>query len=87
MSRKMKALRKIHIGADTWKWYLRGQRGNLIIFTPNRKREEIPLERFIEFLGDDPDYEIDNIAYTIYPADVKRFIEQNLIKQIMESYV
>ena len=71
--------RKIHIGGEIWKWYLRGQRGNLIVFTPRGKREEVPLEKYISFMGGDPAYEVENIAYTILPSGVKKYIEKNLI--------
>lgn len=79
MSRMMKALRKIHINQDTWKYYLRGQRGNLIIFAPSGKRHEISLEEFIKFIGGDPDYEVDNISYTILPSNVKAYIEKKIL--------
>jgi len=73
-------LRKIHIGEDIWKWYLRGQRGSMIVFSPKGKRSVVPLETIVKFKGGDPDYEIDNIAYTILPSEVKRFIEHNLVE-------
>lgn len=70
-----KKLRKVHINSYEWKYYLKGQRGDIIIFSPAGKRYEVDLRKFLESRGDiDSDYSYEHIGYRIGPADIKKYI-------------
>jgi len=72
----MAKLRKLHIKEELWKYYFKGQRGNLIIFSPYGQRLEITIEEFLKWRGDiDADYQVEHILYKIPPSDIKKYIE------------
>ena len=77
----MQNLRKLHINEEIWKWYLRGQRGNIIIFSPHGKRFEVSLIDFATHQGEiDPEYLVEHLCYNLTPGEVKKYIEDVILK-------
>jgi hypothetical protein len=85
---KKRSLHKLHIDGTIWKWYVKGQRRNIIVFAPTGKRYEINLYDFLRFKGiNGSDFEIENSFDTlsiaqqgraITPAVVKDYIIRNI---------
>lgn len=71
----MAKLRKLNINDNIWKYYLKGQRGNIIIFSPFGQRYQIALEDFLKWQGSkDAEYETEMLCYSIKPGDITKFI-------------
>jgi len=67
-----KTLRRLHIDKKVWKWYVKGQRGNIIVFSPSGERYEIQLQDFLRVSH--PLWEIEYLTYKIRPSEVKDYI-------------
>ena len=85
---KKRSMHRIHINGDMWKWYVKGQRKNIVAFAPTGRRYEINLKDFImsslSYASDENGYGveamIDDMAYTITPEDVKSYIVDEILK-------
>jgi hypothetical protein len=66
---KKRSLHRLHICEDTWKWYVKDHKGDVIIFAPTGKRYQVKL------YGNDID------PPNITPSSVKDYIINNIKKQ------
>ena len=83
-------MHSIHLDNGIWKWYVKGQRQPIVIFAASGKRSELRIIDYLMFLGYGAEEQnlnlrrwgleqmIDDMAYTVTPANIKKYILENL---------
>lgn len=68
--------RKLTIDGRVWRWYVKGQRGALVILSPGGERTTVPAVTFLRWAGHkSPGCAVENIYYEIRPSFVRSYIE------------
>lgn len=94
---KKRSMHRIHLQDGIWKWYVKGPRSHVVIFAASGKRYELKIIDYMMFLGWGSEEKnlnlrrwgleqmVDDMAYTVTPADIKRYILEKL-KNVDQSW-